>query len=144
MILRRYVGALTGPCVLMILSACTWVEPVDGKGPRPPDTATIVPASSFAWSGTKCVDTLGTRWGATPVSVPAGPGSSRPVAETDPPKEWLASGGLCRMSHTFRGLQPGRWRVWVDAGVASGACEADFAARQTWINLANNACEVGP
>ncbi|MER7367651.1 hypothetical protein ACGFI3_25010 [Nonomuraea wenchangensis] len=48
------------------------------------------------------------------------------------------------MSHQFSDLRPGRWRIWVAAGLATGACEADLKAGHTFVALERGTCKVTP
>jgi hypothetical protein len=146
----RRVRALGGLLVLATgvtgASACGGGGGGTGRGNTPPPTTVSINAStSFPSSGgTKCTDRTGTQWGATPVAVPAGPGKSTSVAETDPPTEWFPTGDRCVMQHSFSGLQPGRWRIWVAAGTASGVCESDLKAGWASVSFSNGACSVTP
>jgi hypothetical protein len=128
------------------LSACNLVGGTGGHPPEPappPTTADIRVSTSFPYYGSGfCEVDSTTQWGAVPLSVPPGPGRSTPITEQSQADKWLPSSDKCEISHDFNNFQPGKWRVWVAAGTASGTCEADFKAGASWVTFINGACSV--
>jgi hypothetical protein len=148
--LRSGSGLLLGLVgTALAVSACGLIGGTGGGPPPPqppaPTTVSLDVSTSFASSGgVKCVSSTPNQWGVVPLAVAPGAGRSTPLTEEDKPKEWSPSGGRCVMSYRFADLQPGRWRVWVAAGVASGTCEADFKAGTSWVVFLNGVCSVTP
>jgi hypothetical protein len=100
-----------------------------GNPPAPPTTARIFASTSFSSLGApKCTVSTGSTWGLTPIAVNPGSGISTALAEKDPPADITASGGVCTIQHQFSNVQPGRWRISVAAGSASGSCDKDVTA----------------
>jgi hypothetical protein len=46
------------------------------------------------------------------------------------------------LQHQFSGLRPGRWRLAVAAGVASGACDPDLWAGLTFVAFSAGTCSM--
>lgn len=126
------------------LAAATGCTPAGGGQTTqpPPTTASVTFTTSFSSSGApKC--TVGSvQWSATPVSVPQGQGNASAVTASEAGHDIQPSGGRCGLNHRFTDLRPGRWRLGVVAGLASGTCEADLPAGLTFVGLEAGACSV--
>lgn len=142
----RGIGALTAAAALTLTAGgCALVG--GGKPqppPAPPTTATVSLTTSFASLGAPKCTAGPIQWSAVPVSVPAGPGDGGPVNATQPPYEFSPSGDRCVLQYSFTDLRPGRWRLGVAAGVASGVCEADLKAGLTFVTVTAGSCSVQP
>ncbi|MEH1056849.1 hypothetical protein V6U89_16780 [Micromonospora sp. CPCC 206171] len=112
--------------------------------PAPPTTATVSLTTSFASLGAPKCTAGPIQWSAVPISVPAGPGDGGPVNATQPPYEFSPSGDRCVLQYSFTDLRPGRSRLGVAAGVATGVCEADLKAGLTFVTVTAGSCSVQP
>jgi hypothetical protein len=113
-----------------------------GGGGTAPTTATATFTTSFASLGAPKCTAGPIDWSATPINVPAGPGKGQPVITTQSASEFFPSGGRCQLQYRFTDLRPGRWRLGVAAGVASGVCEADLKAGLTFVTTTAGSCSV--
>jgi len=142
----RVLAALPAVAILGVLAGCNagWATPQEPS--QPPTVAAVQVSTSFSSSGAPtCSDTTGTTWQAIPLAVPAGPGKSSPIADAVPPSgNFPPNSGRCYLSHLFTGLQPGKWRIAVIAGSASGACDTDIKAGHTRVEFVDGACSVTP
>jgi hypothetical protein len=126
------------------VGACSPLGGGATQPPKAPTTVTIDVSTSFGSLGAPKCTAGPNQWSATPVAVPAGAGRSTAITETEPFHEFFPTGDQCVLSHRFSDLQPGRWRISVQAGVASGACESDFKAGPAFVTFTGGACSVRP
>jgi hypothetical protein len=148
------ISSRSGPtlgAVLLIgamLSSCAARRSVDRESsgpPEPPTVDVVITAAFEALNVPSCADDQSTEWSAIPLAVGSGKGVARSIKETTAPVgTGLPSNGKCKLVHTFSNLAPGRWRITVDAGVASGVCEADLRAGRVVASLTDDACTVLP
>ena len=131
-----------------MLCSCTARRSVDRGStspPEPPTVDVVITAAFEALNVPSCADDRGTQWSAIPLAVGSGRDMARPIKETtDPVGTWLPSNGKCQLVHTLSNLAPGRWRITVDAGIASGVCEADLRAGRAVVSLTDDACTMLP
>lgn len=140
--LRRVAAGVMTAAAVIGLSSCGG----NAGGVIPPNpaptTATIYAYTAFTALGQWCTaDNV--VWSATPIAVPAGTGKSTPSSETRNYGRFLPTGGTCSLNYVFPNLQPGKWRLTVVAGSASGACEANFAAGNSRVDFSSG-CSVTP
>lgn len=139
---RLHAVALTA-AAMTAAAGCTSV----GGGPpdQPaPATATVAFTTSFSASGAPKCTTGPIHWSAVPVSVSQGQGNASAVDETEPGHDIQPSGGRCGLSHRFTDLRPGRWRLSVVAGVASGTCDADLSPGLMFLKFEDGGCSARP
>lgn len=105
----------------------------------PPTTTTLAVSTSWSSQGTaRCTDSSGITWQVEPISVQTGPGRATADTVTQPPQgEFFPTGGRCTVTHTFTDLALGRWRVSVNAGIASGSCEKQLPPGWASADLSN-------
>ncbi|MEV4552247.1 hypothetical protein [Nonomuraea wenchangensis] len=141
---RGVVASIVVTAAMTGTGACSLFSPGEGRPQPPPSSATVTATTWFSsLGGPKCTHS-GIQWGATPISLGEGSGTTTPVAVTETATEWTAVGDRCTMSHQFSDLRPGRWRIWVNAGLATGACEADLKAGHAFVALERGTCKVTP
>ncbi|MFC7532434.1 hypothetical protein [Actinoplanes sp. GCM10030250] len=134
------IATVTAAALTLAAGAC---QPGGGgTAPPAPTTASATFTTSFASLGAPKCTAGPIDWSAAPITVPAGPGNGQPVTTTQPSSEFFPSGGRCQLQYRFTDLRPGRWRLGVAAGVASGVCEADLKAGLTFVTTTAGSCSV--
>ena len=129
----------------LVAAAATACTPATGAGTvTPPTTASVSLTTSFASGGAAQCTAGPIQWSAAALTVPAGPGTTTPSPVTDPFHTFTPSAGRCQLQHRFDDLRPGRWRLTVVAGVASGTCETDLPAGLTFVGITGGTCSTRP
>ncbi|MEH1056839.1 hypothetical protein V6U89_16730 [Micromonospora sp. CPCC 206171] len=139
----RGAGALTLTAALAAAGGCALFGGGSGTPPPPPTTTTISVTTWFASQGAPKCTAGPIQWNAAPLTVPPnGDGTATAVNDVDAYHEFLPSGDRCQLQHMFSSLRPGRWRITVAAGLASGVCESDFPAGTKFVGFSGGVCSI--
>ena len=142
---RKHVTIARATAAAVVAAAASACIPAAGAGPAaPPTTASVSLTTSFASGGAAQCTAGPIQWSAVALTVPPGPGTTTPSPVTDPFRTFAPSAGQCQLQHRFDDLRPGRWRLTVVAGVASGTCDTDLPAGLTFVGITGGSCSTRP